>query len=192
MTLSQTHDQKARALEHFLVASARVGDRPALERLVRLTSPRLLAHAARLMGDADAARDIVQSAWIDIIRGLPTLRETAAFRAFAQRIVTRKVAAQIRGRQRDRTLASAFANEAVHNTAPLGDLTADAATVRAAIDALPAAHRVTLSLFYLDDLTISEVAAVLHVPVGTIKTRLMHARAKLRAHLEGNPHDKDR
>jgi RNA polymerase sigma-70 factor (ECF subfamily) len=42
-----------------------------------------------------------------------------------------------------------------------------------------------LALFYLEDLTVTEVAAALDVPVGTVKTRLMHARGKLKATLEG-------
>lgn len=180
---------RARALEAYLVASAQTGDRQALGQLATLVGPRLLAHASRLMGDAETARDIVQTAWVDILRALPSLRDPDAFRAFALRIVTRKVAAQIKTRQRDRHLTQSYAQEADISAAPLGEISADAATVRKAIDALPPAHRVTLALFYLEDLTVPEVAAVLHIPPGTVKTRLMHARAKLRTHLKGDDDD---
>ncbi len=188
--MTQTPATRAKALEAYLVAAAQSGDAKALAQLAKMVGPRLLAHASRLMGDAEVARDIVQSAWVDILRALPSLREPAAFRAFALRIVTRKVAAQIKTRQRDRSLAQSYADGAETAAAPLGDISADAATVRDAINALPPAHRVTLALFYLEDLSVPEVADVLHIPTGTVKTRLMHARAKLRASLEGDSHVK--
>lgn len=191
MAQSKTSNaDKARALEAYLVAAARTGDRAAMDGLVRLMQPRLLAHAYRLMGDAEAAKDITQTAWLDILHGLPALREVAAFRAFAMQIVTRKVARTIKTRQRDRALATDWAAEAENQTAPIGDIASDVATVRAAIATLPPAHRATLALFYLDDMTVTEVATALDVPIGTVKTRLMHARAKLRDLLKGENDDK--
>ncbi len=181
--------QKTRALEAYLVASARMGDTAAMDQLVRLVQPYLLRHANRLLGDPEAARDVTQTAWVDILRGLARLREVAAFRAFAMQIVTRKVAAVIKTRQRDRELATGWAAEAETTTAHLGEQTADAKHVRDAIAKLPPTHQATLALFYLDEMTVAEVATALDVPVGTIKTRLMHARDKLRVILKGNTDD---
>ena len=113
MTQSKTNlPQKARALEAYLVAAARAGDASALDRLVRLVHPRLVAHAYRLLGDAEGARDVTQTAWVDVLRGLPSLHDVAAFRAFALRIVTRKVSRAIKGRQRDRKLSADWATQA--------------------------------------------------------------------------------
>ena len=53
--------------------------------------------------------------------------------------------------------------------------------MRAAIAACRPRRRATVALFYLEDLGVAEVATALDVPVGTVKTRLMHARTKLRA-----------
>lgn len=181
--------QKARALEAYLVASARMGDTIAMDQLVRLVQPHLLRHANRLLGDAEGARDVTQTAWVDILRGLAQLREVAAFRAFAMQIVTRKVAAAIKTRQRDREIAAGWAEECEFTTAPLGEQTADAQNVRDAIARLPPTHQATLALFYLDEMTVAEVATALDVPVGTIKTRLMHARDKLRVLLKGDKND---
>lgn len=181
--------QRIRALEAYLVASARTGDTVAMDQLVRLLQPRLLGHANRLLGDAEGARDVTQAAWLDILRGLPRLREVASFRAFAMQIVTRKVAAAIKTNQRDRKLATDWARETEVMTAPLGEITADAQNVRNAIAKLPPAHQATLALFYLDEMTVTEVATALDVPVGTIKTRLMHARDKLRVLLKGDKYD---
>ena len=56
----------------------------------------------------------------------------------------------------------------------------------AAIAALPPDHGSAVALFYLEEMSVAEVAVALNVPAGTVKTRLMHARRKLRAALEGD------
>ena len=135
--------------------------------------PHLLRHANRLLGDAEGARDVTQTAWVDILRGLARLREVAAFRAFAMQIVTRKVAAAIKTRQRDREIAAGWAEEGEFTTAPLGEQTADAQNVRDAIARLPPTHQATLALFYLDEMTVAEVATALDVPVEPLVRRIV-------------------
>ncbi len=177
--------RKEKALEAYLVASARMGERAAMAHLVRLRGPRLLSHAMRLLGEADGARDVVQDAWIEILRGLGGLRDDAAFLPWALRIVTRRVARVIKRRQKDRKLAGDFAAEAETSTPEAGIGALEAVEVRRAISSLPPNQAATIALFYLEDLTVTEVALALDGPVGTIKTRLMHARRKLRNILEG-------
>ena len=112
--------RKEKALEAYLVAAARSGDTASLARLVKLRGPRLQAHAARLLGDAEGARDAVQDAWVEIIRGLGGLRDDGFFLPWALRIVTRRVARVIKGRQKDRKLAGEFAFETVTITQEAG------------------------------------------------------------------------
>lgn len=183
--MTDMNTSKAYALEAYLVAAAKTGDRSACDQLVRLVSPRLLAHANRLLGDSETARDVVQAAWIDILTGMHRLQAVEAFRTFALRIVSRKVARVIKTKTRERTLNNEISAETVSSIEPLGEIAADATIVREAIDALPPTHRATLALFYLEDLSVSEVATAMDVPIGTVKTRLMHARSKLRAILKG-------
>ncbi len=179
-----------RALEAFLVASARVGDRQAMAQLVELRGPRLLAHAARLLGEREGARDAVQDAWAEILRGLGGLRDDNAFLPWALRIVSRRVARVISGRQRDRRLAGGYAAEAEVSVPESGPAAVDSAAVRRAIDCLPPDQAATVALFYLEDMSVGDVAVAMDVPAGTVKTRLMHARAKLRAILEGESNGK--
>jgi len=177
---------KDRALEAYLVSAARMGDRRAMAGLVELCGPRLLAHATRLLGERDGAGDVVQEAWVEIMRSLNGLRDEARFLPWALRIVTRRVAREIKRRQRGRILADAVLAQTDPVSPEAGPAEVDAAKVRAAIAALPPAQAATVALFYLEDLNVTEVATALDVPVGTVKTRLMHARARLRALLEGN------
>ena len=178
--------RKDKALEGYLVAAARTGDRASLARLVRLRGPRLTAHAVRLLGDVDEARDVVQDAWIEILRGLHSLRDDAAFLPWALRIVTRRVARVIKGRQQHRKLAADFAAETENISPEAGPDAVQAAEIRRAIASLPPDQAATIALFYLEDMGVADVALALDVPVGTIKTRLMHARTKLRGFLEGD------
>jgi RNA polymerase sigma-70 factor (ECF subfamily) len=179
---------KDRILEEFLVASVRLGDREAAGKLVALRGPRLLAHAARLIGNAEDARDIVQDAWVEILRGLGRLQDDRAFPAWATRIVTRRAARAIADKVKQRDIAARDQAEPLWAESD-GPLAADARAVREAIAALPRDQAATVALFYLEDMSVAEVAHALDVPVGTVKTRLMHARTKLSQALKGGTDD---
>ncbi|MBU3971464.1 MAG: sigma-70 family RNA polymerase sigma factor [Alphaproteobacteria bacterium] len=182
--MDRTRDQ---LLDEYLVAAARLGDRKAFDLLARRWGRKLVAHAWRLTGDVDQAREAAQDGWIEIVRGLGRLRDERAFPAWAYQIVTRRCARRIGRARRDRALAAAAAAEPVF--APDAPDTADpgaTARLRIALAALPEAQRAAVGLFYLEDLGVADVAIALNVPAGTVKTRLMHARRALRAVLEGD------
>lgn len=174
-----------RLLDAYLVASARVGDRKAFALLARRWNGRLLAHAWRLLGDVELARDAVQDGWREIVRGMPRLADPTAFPAWAYRIVSRRAARLIQGLRRDRRLCEAAEQEPADEAVGPDEGNLDAARLRRAITALPPGQRAAVALFHLEELSVAEVAVALDVPVGTVKTRLMNARAKLRAALEG-------
>ena len=173
-----------RLLGEYLVASARAGDEAALALLVRRWHPKLVAHAWRLTGDPETARDAAQSGWIEIVRNLQRLKDVRAFPAWAYRIVSRCCARQIGGMARRRVLAEALAREPDSSSSvPADPLEPD--RLRAAIRSLPPDQRSAIALFHFEEMSVAEVAVALDVPAGTVKTRLMHARRKLRAALEG-------
>ena len=176
---------KVRALDAYLVASARLGDRAAFEMLVRRWNGKLLAHAWRLLRDGEAAKDAVQGSWAEMVRGLPRLRDDRAFAAWAYRIVSRRCVRHIRRAGDDRRLAADIAVEPpqVSLATPAAS---DVAALQAAIRALPPEQQAAIALFYLEEMSVAEVAVALDVPAGTVKTRLMHARRKLRGHFEGD------
>ena len=175
-----------RVLGEYLVIAAQTGDRKACGQLARLWQPALLRHAMRLTGEAELARDTLQDAWIDILRGLGGLSDAAAFPAWAYRIVTRKCAASVRGLQRRRRTGAALAAEptAVDHSERTAEARADRGPLALALAALPAEQRTAMALYYIEDFTVTETSVALSVPAGTIKTRLMHARRKMRAALD--------
>lgn len=182
-----------RIFDEYLVAAARAGDRASWERLVARWQPRLLRHAWRLTGDSEGARDRVQEAWLEIVRGLARLDDVVAFPAWAFRIVTRRCQRGGRQAERERREAEALACDAepASDEQASAEFAFDLDQALLAIQALPPAQRAAIALFHLDQLSVAEIAVALDVPPGTVKTRLMHARRRIRAHLEGTLHEQD-
>ena len=177
-----------RVLDGYLVVSARLGDRKAFAALAIRWHKKLLVHAWRLLRDEEAARDAAQEGWAEIARGMRRLRDEDAFPAWAYRIVSRRCARHLRRLQRTRALEARMAAEPAEpwrdpaETASARDLD----RVRTELRALPPDQQAAVALFYLEEMSVAEVAVALDVPAGTVKTRLMHARRKLRAALGGD------
>lgn len=179
--------RKTRAYDAYLAAAARTGDRQALARLAARWQGRFLGHAYRLTGDAEMAADVAQEAWVEVMRALARLDDPQAFPAWALRIVSRRAAKAIGGAQRRRAVRDAAAQDAavITTAANGGEAASDLTAVRAALARLPVEQRAAMGLFYLEDFSVAEIAVALGVAPGTVKTRLMHARRKVRAILEG-------
>jgi RNA polymerase sigma-70 factor (ECF subfamily) len=175
--------ERERLLDAYLVASARLGDRRSFALLAQRWNGKLIAHAWRLLRDQDLAKDAVQDGWAEIVRSLPQLREDRAFPAWAYRIVSRVCARQIGRSQSERRLAAEI--EAVPEVAP-EEADLDIGTLQRAIRLLPPEQQAAIALFYLEEMSVAEVAVALNVPAGTVKTRLMHARRKMRSAFEGD------
>ena len=185
LDLDQTPD---RFLDEYLVVLSQAGSADALEGLARRWSPRLLRYVARVLGgsreSADLAKDVVQETWVGAIRGLAGLREPAHFRAWIYGIATRKCVDAIRANTRRRRFNAAAADDARGQvSSPPSAEQIDLAT---AIRELPPLHRAVVHLYYREDLTMEEIASVLGIPVGTVKSRLHHAREVLKRQLRAD------
>ena len=180
---------RARVLEEYAVMQARAGEQRGFAQLVALRGPKLLAHATRLLGHREDARDVVQDAWVEILNGLKGLREPNAFAAWSTRIVTRRCARYIGGQIKQRELGAQLWHEAQIMPEAAQNDDGQAQAIREAIGTLPAAQSATIALFYLEEMSVAEVAIALDVPIGTVKTRLMHAREKLKHALKGMTND---
>jgi RNA polymerase sigma-70 factor (ECF subfamily) len=175
--------------DEWLVLRCQDGDATALTELVGRWQPRLWRHAMRLTSDRDAAGDVVQQAWVAIIRGLRRLDDAARFRRWAYQIVTYKSADWVRQRQHERVHVSALTDETAANACQASNVTEtelldEVRVIREAIKRLSPDHRVALSMFYLEQMSVAEIAHVLSLPVGTVKSRLHYARQELKSILE--------
>jgi len=176
------HDPREAVLDQWLVLRSQDGDAEAFSRLVRRWTPRLVRHARRLLDTTEEANDAAQDAWLSITGGLHKLNDPATFRRWAYRITTRRCADRVRKNQRvRRSDAGAARPELAAEPEFSGD---DIDQLRAAIRTLPTERRLVLALLYVDGLTVAEIAAVLEIPTGTVKSRLRLARDELRRILD--------
>lgn len=129
------------------------------------------------------ARDAAQQAWGEIVKGLGSLQDVRAFPAWALRITSRACAREIGKRVRDKELKDAYANEPTVTVTAM-DEPSDIDALKSAIRQLPAGERAAIALYHFEEMRVAEVAVALEIPAGTVKTRLMHARRKLRAILD--------
>lgn len=119
-----------------------------------------------------------------IARGIEALSEPELFRAWAYSIVTRRVADLRRTLGRAERATEGLRQENANPEAPADDSGDEQESLRLALETLSSEDRALLRLFYLDELSVAETAEALNIPVGTVKSRLFHARQRLRRALQ--------
>ena len=164
-----------------LVRDALTGDRMAAGRLMERHRRTVLALAFRTLGNADDAQDVAQEALVYALQRLPELRDTGKFASWLAGI-TLSLCADYRRRRGTRRLGEPLS---VLNEAGEEFNYAEAVSVRKAVADLSEAHRTTLLLHYIGGWSREEVAAILEIPVNTVRSRLMAAKQNLRAGLPG-------
>ena len=140
-----------------------------------------------LLPNDETAADAVQNVWVRILRGLPSLRDPALFGAWAYRIAHHAAMDQLRRKYADALIGSLDENDeetagAAVESDPSGE--EDLEALEAGLMSLPVVERNVLSLFYLQELSLAEIAGVSDVPLGTVKSRLHRARRLLRRLME--------
>lgn len=168
----------------LLVMRSQDGDRDALDRLVRRFQRPLNAYVRRRCGDEAAAADVAQETLLAAVRGLPRLRDPAAFPGWLWSIARRRAAD--RGRLRTAESGGEFPEPAAP---PEENVGVDAEGLRRAIDRLPPAQRQALTLHYFQGLSVTDAASAAGVCPGTLKSRLHHARRRLGEILRRNAAD---
>ncbi|MFV0309283.1 MAG: RNA polymerase sigma factor [Desertimonas sp.] len=178
--------------DRALVAAAQQGDREALDTLLRRHYDLVHAVCRRVLGTVRDADDAAQEAMISIVRGLPRFDGRAAVTTWIYRIATN--AALDEGRRRGRRPVlhavddAGQAREILDPAAePRVEAIAERMAIDHALDGLSEDFRVAVVLRDVADLDYAEIAEVLDLPVGTVKSRIARGRGHL-AKLLGNNH----
>lgn len=171
--------------EHLSVSQARAGEPAAWDTLFRRYQLPLYVYAFELVRDEQAALDIVQETFIAAARHLDGLRDGAKFGSWLFRIAHQKCLQRWRKRK-----------EVLFDEIPeLPDEIADGpddvlirqeqeAGFMKLLEQLPLPQRSVLLLHCVEDFSLEEIARVTETPVGTVKSRLHHAKKSLRKLLE--------
>ena len=169
----------------LLVTRYRRGDAGAADELVRLWERPLFYYLRRLAPCEADAWDLLQETWVKVLRALPGLRDGRALPAFLY--TTARNAAVTRLRLRKMGALPAEEEAASPDCAFLAF--DDAEQVHHALDRLPLAQREALTLYFLEDLSIDEIAGVLGVAAGTVKSRLHYGKQAVRKILSNGEAD---
>lgn len=168
----------------LLVLGARRRDDGAMTELVRMFERSLVYYLRRLVASEADAWDLLQETWLQVFRSLGSLRDGRAFPAFVYRTARNAALMYLRKRKADAALLSAV-DPPVDGQADGAEIRAEQAqAVHQALGRLSLAHREVLTLFFLQDLSIDDIANVLDVAAGTVKSRLHYAKQALREILE--------
>lgn len=176
----------ALADERETVLRAQKGDRAAFSQLVDAYDRRLLYFVRRILGEHDTAFDVLQVVWLTVHRRLRGLKSANAFRVWVYRIAHDKAVSELRKKTRRPLLVEEIEigggakvdqsdAEAVFDNAEL---------VHIGLQRLSVDHRRILTLRFLEDMKVKEIAEVLGCSDGTVKSRLHHARRALRRQIE--------
>lgn len=175
-------DNDERTQESLWVLRAQSGDRVALNRLLEAAQQRLYRYIVSLVRDASVAEDVLQEVFLRIYRKLRWLKDPALFRSWAYQIATRE---SFRRLARERVWKDQVRDEELLErvAAPEPDETLRAQlreSLPAVLSRISPASRAVLLLYYVHELSLGETAAVLGIPLGTVKSRLSYGLSKLR------------
>jgi RNA polymerase sigma-70 factor (ECF subfamily) len=161
--------------ERSLVLRAQSGDREAFDALLSDIAPALLRYVTRVASDSALAEDVVQETLIAIVKKIAWLNDPSLFRAWAYRIASRETFRQLKKKRR-------FVEEPLEEVAAIVEIRDPWQRERlmTSLDCLSPASRAVITLHYFEEMPLSDIAAVLDVPLGTVKSRLAYGLTQLR------------
>jgi RNA polymerase sigma factor (sigma-70 family) len=168
----------------LLVLRCQRGQKDALEELVSSWEKRLFYYIRRLIDDEQTAWQVLQETWLKVLPGIRKLREPRKLPAWLYSIARKTAISHLRAEYKRQALfeTDEIANSSEQENCELS--LDDAEQIHYGLGRISLPHREILTLFFLQDLSLQEIACVLSVPRGTVKSRLHYARRALRAVLE--------
>ena len=173
------------------LAKCREGDTLAIERLVQTHQQDVYRLALSILDDPDEADDATQEVFVAALRSLDSFRGDSSLKTWLFSITINLCRSRLqRGKSRARLrqiLQSLFWREQARPESEAIQHETDS-DLWQVVHALDEKHRIPVILRYYRDLPVAEIAEMLHIPVGTVHSRLNHARERLRARLkDGQP-----
>jgi len=177
----------------YLVSRALEGELPAFEKLVSRYQNKILGYSARMLNDHEEAEDVAQEVFIKAHRSLHSFRGDASFSTWIYRIATNlcidRIRAKKRRPQQAYSLDEPFDKEEDKGGREIADFSGEPGRalereelrrrVREVMAEMPEKMRTILIMCDMQGMAYEEIAKVLDCPIGTVKSRLFHARADL-------------
>lgn len=167
----------------LLVARCRAGERAAFEVLITRHRDRVVSLAYQMLRDRDEAEDVAQDAFANAFAALGNFRGDAQFSTWLYRIAFNLCVHRKRRTRPTETYEEVFHDgevSAASGTAPPGEKALAKLMVEETLAQLSPPLRAALILREMNDLSYEEIAQILHIPIGTVRSRLNEARRQFR------------
>ena len=177
---------KDKIFDELLILKCHEGDTKAFELLIKRWNKKLIYFACKFTHDVETAQDVVQNAWIAIHKGIFKLQDPSKFSTWAFRITYNKSMDALRH-------AKIKSEVELNDQVDIEDeIEPDDSwsTIDKLLKKLPKQHKLILTLFYLEQQSIKQIASVLELPEGTVKSRIFYARELLKRKYKEVQHEK--
>jgi RNA polymerase sigma-70 factor, ECF subfamily len=175
--------------DEWLALRCQAGDKGAFEDLCNEMERPLLYYASKLTGNGEIALDILQETWLRALAGIRKLKQPGSVRSWLYAMVHSIAVDHIRREKTGRRIEDVFL-ETREDVAEAAFAADDANAIHAALDKLSARHREVLVLYFLEEFSLTEIAQIVSSPEGTVKSRMYHAKAEMKAILSGGGYGK--
>ncbi len=182
-------ENENRAQYEWMALRCQTGDPGAFEDLIAVMERPLLYYAITLTGNADSALDVLQDVWLKVFRGIRKLKDPGALRPWLYAIVHGIAVDRIRKNSRREAVEQSQYEEFVEAEEP-SFANEDAAEIHQALSEISFPHREVLVLYFLEDLSIAEIAEVVGCSEGTVKSRMHYAKRAMKEVLNGGNYGK--
>lgn len=182
-------ENEAKRRESWWVLRAQSGDREALNELLKAVQEPLYRYIRGLIRDEHLSEDILQEVFIRIYRKLRWLRDPDLFRSWAYRIATRETLRHIKRQHRwDDQIRDEEALQGIPAQPSREEFAGERLEqLSSSLEKLSPASRAVVLLYYMHEMSLGEVAGILEIPLGTVKSRLSYGLKSLRQKLQVQP-----
>ena len=165
----------------LLLLRSRRGDSRAFRELVEIFERRLLYYLRRLANNEQEAWDILQQVWIKVIRNIRSIKNPRKFKSWLYTVAHHTAADRISALAKERARREEFDLDEMADENSDFEPFENASLVHYGLSKLSVDQREILTLFYLEEFSIADIAGILKLPDGTVKSRLRRARNALRS-----------
>ncbi len=175
-------------IDEKLVEAYRAGDKKALAVLVKRWHKLFCNKAFWMVKDRDAAKDIAQDSWTVIIKRIDSLKDSKQFKYWAYRIVCNKSTDWLRLQSKKHKQTIRYDIEIESNDIEYSENEHIKQALLKALNELPTHQKTIVRLFYIESYSLKQISDLLDIALGTAKSRLFHAREKLKKELKNKKH----
>ena len=169
-------------IDQILILRCQLRDPQALAELIDRHQRPVRYFIARLVGNPDLADELSQETWLTVVSKIHTLRSAATFSVWLYRIARNKVYQELRRRKVTIELDEEL--EAADDTVDEIGACEDVAQLHRCLERLKPLHKEVLLLRFLEEMSYEQMADVLGCNIGTVRSRIFHAKLALRKELE--------